>query len=74
MSHPSLGLTFKAPKSLGQSGACQAWLQKLRHPQAGLTWGLSASALGLDEAIDVTVHITAFQSQPYFLIELGERK
>lgn len=38
---------------------------------SGLTWGFSASALGLDESIDVTFHITALKSQPHFLIELG---
>lgn len=37
----------------------------------GLTWGLSACALGLDEAIDVGVHAAAFKRQPHFLIELG---
>lgn len=36
----------------------------------GLTWGLSACTLGLDEAVDVGFHTAAFQRHPNLLIEL----
>lgn len=36
----------------------------------GLTWGLSACTLGLDEAVDVCFHTAAFQRYSNLLVEL----
>ena len=74
MSHPS-SVWARSSENPGQAlQGRRAWAQRLCCLQAALTWGLGARALGLDEAVNVSIHAAAFQCHPHLFVELGVGK